>query len=77
MTTGIEIYIYFEIVESFLEFQFVTHSDGGTVTEQSLMVLKEWCSRWGMKVNAEKSAIIHFRKNRVCSGTMSFPSGKR
>ena len=30
--------------------------------EQSLMVLEEWCSRWGMKVNAEKSAIIHFRK---------------
>ena len=26
------------------------------------MVLEEWCSRWGMKVNAEKSAIIHFRK---------------
>ena len=30
--------------------------------EQSLMVLEEWCSRWGMKVNAEKSAIIHFRR---------------
>ena len=29
--------------------------------EQSLMVLEEWCSRWGMKVNAEKPAIIHFR----------------
>ena len=22
--------------------------------EQSLMVLEEWCSRWGMKVNAKK-----------------------
>ena len=30
--------------------------------KQSLMVLEEWCSRWGMKVNAEKSAIIHFRR---------------
>ena len=30
--------------------------------EQSLMVLEEWCSRWGMKVNVEKSTIIHFRK---------------
>ena len=32
--------------------------------EQSLMVLEEWCSRWGIKVNvnAEKSAIIHLRK---------------
>ena len=30
--------------------------------ERSLMVLEEWCSRWGMKVNVEKSAIIHFRK---------------
>jgi len=26
------------------------------------MVLEEWCSRWGMKLNADKSAIIHFRK---------------
>ena len=33
--------------------------------EQSLMVLEEWCLRWGMKVNAEKSAIIHFR-NKSC-----------
>ena len=38
--------------------------------EQSLMVLEEWCSRWEMKVNAEKSAIIHFS-----NGTVSFPSG--
>ena len=30
--------------------------------EQSLMVLKEWCSQWGMKVNAEKYAIVHFRR---------------
>ena len=30
--------------------------------EQSLMVLEEWCSRWRMKVNAEKSATMHFRK---------------
>ena len=30
--------------------------------EQSLMVLDEWCSKWGMKVNVEKSAIIHFRR---------------
>ena len=30
--------------------------------EQSLMVLEEWCSRWEMKVNAEKPAILHFRE---------------
>ena len=30
--------------------------------EQSFMVLEECCSRWGMKVNAKKSAIVHFRK---------------
>ena len=30
--------------------------------EQSLIVLEEWCTGWGMKINAEKSAIIHFRR---------------
>ena len=29
------------------------------------MVLEEWCSRWGMKVNAKKSAIVHFRR-KLC-----------
>ena len=34
--------------------------------EHSLRVLQEWCLRCGMKVNVEKSAIIHFRRNHVC-----------
>ena len=45
--------------------------------ERSLMVLEEWHSRWGMKVNAEKSAIINFRRKSCCNVTMSFPSGER
>ena len=38
--------------------------------EQSLMVLEEWCSRWRMKVNVEKSATMHFRKKSFCNGNV-------
>ena len=43
--------------------------------EQSLMVLDEWCSRWGMKVNAEKSAIIHFRRKSCLQTGHEFSIG--
>ena len=43
--------------------------------ERSLMVLEEWCSRWGMKVNVEKSAIIHFRKKSCLQWDHEFSIG--
>ena len=43
--------------------------------EQSLMVLDEWCSRWGMKMNVEKSAIIHFRKKSCLQTGHEFSIG--
>jgi hypothetical protein len=30
--------------------------------QQSLCILEDWCKEWGMKVNIEKSAVIHFRR---------------
>ena len=33
--------------------------------QQSLHVLEDWCQEWDMRVNVEKSAIIHFR-DRSC-----------
>ena len=33
--------------------------------QQSLHVLEDWCQKWDMRVNVEKSAIIHFR-DRSC-----------
>ena len=39
------------------------------------MVLEEWCSRWGMKVNVEKSAIIHFRKKSCLQWDHEFSIG--
>ena len=44
--------------------------------ERSLMVLEEWCSRWGMKVNVEKSAIIHFRKKSCLQWDNEFSIGR-
>ena len=41
----------------------------------SEMVLEEWCSRWGMKVNVEKSAIIHFRKKSCLQWDHEFSIG--
>ena len=43
--------------------------------ERSLMVLDEWCSRLGMKVNAEKSAIIHFRRKSCLQSGYEFSIG--
>ncbi len=37
--------------------------------------LEEWCSRWGMKVNAEKSAIIYFRKKSLLQWDHEFSIG--
>ena len=33
--------------------------------QQSLHALEDWCQKWDMRVNVEKSAIIHFR-DRSC-----------
>ena len=48
-------------------------------------MLKDWnivlgcwrnvCLRWGIKVNVEKSTIIHFRRNHVCPVTINFSIG--
>ena len=43
--------------------------------KRSLMVLDEWCSRWGMRVNAEKSAIIHFRRKSCLQTGHEFSIG--
>ena len=45
------------------------------VLEQSLIVLEKWCSRWGMKVNVEKSSIIHFRKKSCLQWDHEFSIG--
>ena len=29
-----------------------------------LDIMKEWCSKWRLKVNIEKSNIVHFRTTR-------------
>ena len=39
------------------------------------MVLKEWCSRRGMKVNAETSVIIHFRRKSCLQCDNEFSIG--
>ena len=40
------------------------------------MVLEEWCSRCWMKFNAEKSAIIHFRKKSCLQWEHEFSIGR-
>ena len=39
------------------------------------MVLEELCSRWGMKVNAEKSANIPFRRKSCLQCDYEFSIG--
>ena len=39
--------------------------EGEEEMRRGLGVLEQWCSEWGMKVNADKCGVMHIRRNGV------------
>ena len=51
-------------------------AEGEEELRRGLGVLKEWCSEWAMKVNAEKCSVMYIRRNGVKRTTSIFSVGR-
>ena len=38
-------------------------------------IVRRWCNRWNLKINAEKCSVVHFRKKSVRKSSVEFRIG--
>ena len=51
-------------------------SDNEIELQEMLNPLNEWCSKWHVKMNKDKSKIVHFRKSKKKKTLYQFKLGK-
>ena len=52
-------------------------SDNPTDLQTLLNTLNDWCTKWKLRVNYNKSNVIHFRKKRVKQSNVKFQLGEK